>query len=1060
MYFCHPGNIIQICTDSIKARWIMKRSKVDKFVLSVADKINQRTNLDIAALAASPVGLLKGKTLRRSEKQEGLKPTVPIVRAINASPTPRSAPRVPPPRPPLPRVWSTPSANSNLSRPDSLYSELSDTEYIIMSATQAETQPGLVVSGASNVDPSQVTLVTGAPLDNVQASANPSGAIPTSVTPPVQGVDGQSLDQATDQSETWEQVLGEEFGVGSLQDLSPSEGSRVLNLLLFRGIVMHREPVPWEAIRSLSDNDKEKVKRLYSIADIEQLKNIPGLVAENDLAAEALSRQQIAAAVNTGYTSTPRRSSSLAPPLANPLTPISHLNNIHPYYVAGAEALASSAQTGARARSQDRTYVFPGSTKGGQSNVRFEDDQQYEWSTYVPWVENPPPRDRTQLINQEISVPAPNITAINRTVGTLNYLRPDLNDVYTDEMLTSLLKDLQYEVLPRLASVRERPDLNDITETEKLEWAKFFGDIYHPRCLVKNVCSHHKTIHQVFYTTVSRIRDELCAISPDMAQIFHTSSEVGAVPPQTLHGYSKPMQPMQLQGGSHSGGQYPGQSYPPQDMGSTNYPQRGEGPPIGPSQGGSGGFGPPVPGGSGGQGGGDGGPSPPPPPAGPGAAPHGPPDPSGNLQIQVLQGLVRTIDRLNSSRATISEGRFQAALKTLAWFSGQHPSYKKDIHPEATNLEADCDRWITYYRYFLSTQNLDPVHNRRAFFERLTGSALTHMRYHQPTSKSINELIGILRLRFTQSRTFDEVMRRLDTFSRRRYEDIATFMSRYDECLVDLRCVDSTCSLESKASRKYQFFLSQCTDIDLREKLRLSKLDNPANIELAMSEAQKYYNTRNKSPWAHGLDSKDRGQSTRNKGKGAKSVNMVGSTEDDPELLFICPIKGEIIKCYSCGELGHRMADCLTGSNSKLKNIQPHKPDPKTDKTPQSNNPPRKCTLCGKNGHTFETCFKLINAMKSQLGIPTGSGNNSPNNQGRGGGGGTPSNQTRNPQNQNNSNNNGRGRGRGRGRGQNRPRGGNSRAVNNVTSTEEDVDTYSQTSLPSEEQGDAPDPGN
>ena len=94
--------------------------------------------------------------------------------------------------------------------------------------------------------------------------------------------------------------------------------------------------------------------------------------------------------------------------------------------------------------------------------------------------------------------------------------------------------------------------------------------------------------------------------------------------------------------------------------------------------------------------------------------------------------------------------------------------------------------------------------------------------------------------------------------------------------------------------------------------------------------------------------------------------------------------------------------------------------------------------------------------MKSQLGIPTGSGNNSPNSQGRG----TPSNQTRNPQNQNNSNNNGRGRGRGRGRGQNRPRGGNSRAVNNVTSTEEDVDTYSQTSLPSEEQGDAPDPGN
>ena len=84
-----------------------------------------------------------------------------------------------------------------------------------MSTTQAETQPGLVVSGASNVDPAQVTLVTDAPLDNIQASANTSGTIPISVTSPVHGADVQSLDQATDQSETWEAVLSEEFGVNT-----------------------------------------------------------------------------------------------------------------------------------------------------------------------------------------------------------------------------------------------------------------------------------------------------------------------------------------------------------------------------------------------------------------------------------------------------------------------------------------------------------------------------------------------------------------------------------------------------------------------------------------------------------------------------------------------------------------------------------------------------------------------------------------------------------------------------------------------------------------------------
>ena len=98
--------------------------------------------------------------------------------------------------------------------------------------------------------------------------------------------------------------------------------------------------------------------------------------------------------------------------------------------------------------------------------------------------------------------------------------------------------------------------------------------------------------------------------------------------------------------------------------------------------------------------------------------------------IDASASLIDRVDRIAAApRGPPSEARYQSALKTLLWFSGQHHQVKKGICPEAiNNLEPQCDKWISRYEHFIQTHRLDNDQNRRALFDRLTGAALEYLR--------------------------------------------------------------------------------------------------------------------------------------------------------------------------------------------------------------------------------------------------------------------------------------------------------------------------------------------
>ena len=237
-------------------------------------------------------------------------------------------------------------------------------------------------------------------------------------------------------------------------------------------------------------------------------------------------------------------------------------------------------------------------------------------------------------------------------------------------------------------------------------------------------------------------------------------------------------------GGGSGGGGFGGG--PPGGGGGGPGRGSGGGGPSGPSGGGypgpSGSGGPPGGGGGGHPPGRPPGPPPPPPPGGGGAIGLPAVDPDWMIRCtQVMSTLMdRSQDLANGIRQIaahrpVTEGRYQAALKTLMFFSGQHASDKRGICPEAThNIESSCDKWISRYELFTRTHNLGDEYDRRAFFERLTGQAINYMKEYQPSIITVYELIQILRLRFQRPRTWDDVNAELNSFERKRFEDIAS----------------------------------------------------------------------------------------------------------------------------------------------------------------------------------------------------------------------------------------------------------------------------------------------
>ena len=387
-----------------------------------------------------------------------------------------------------------------------------------------------------------------------------------------------------------------------------------------------------------------------------------------------------------------------------------------------------------------------------------------------------------------------------------------------------------------------------------------------------------------------------------------------------------------------------------------------------------------------------------------------PPDLNARILANLVNSsaeLITKVDQLSTApRGAPSEARYQNALKTLPWFPGQHPQVKKGICSEAVhNLEYQCDKWLSRYELFVNTHNLDVTQNRRAFFDRLTGTALEFMRPQQPTPRTVPELIGILRLRFQRPRTWDEINKEITSFERKRFEDIPTYIDRFRELLLEMRCVDHFFSQECATNRCWQQFLSYCAEPDLREKLRSNGLMNPIHQASAIAFAQRYYDERGLAPWATGYEAKKRAS----KAKG--SVNNIELEEDQPEELLVNAVKTS--KCTSCGRPGHDARSCLTSASSKLVNIQPFKAE-STKKEAKKDE--KKCTFCNKKGHLQVECYTFARAVRefneaqaSRQGAP---GNTS-----------TPA--------HNRGNSRGRG-GRGNRGGRGRGRGGSGRTVNMV----------------------------
>ena len=276
------------------------------------------------------------------------------------------------------------------------------------------------------------------------------------------------------------------------------------------------------------------------------------------------------------------------------------------------------------------------------------------------------------------------------------------------------------------------------------------------------------------------------------------------------------------------------------------------------------------------------------------------------------------------------------------------------------------------------------------------------MRDFQPGHLTTADLMRLLRLRFQRARTWDEINGQIVGFERRRFDDIATYMDRFNDLLVEMRCVDNFFTQECASSRSWQQFMSNCTGPDLREKLRGALLLDPAKQPSAIAFAQRWYDERGRGPWAAGYDAKKR----LPKSKG--SVNNVELEEGQPDDLEVNVVK--TTKCTSCGKSGHDARSCLT--SGKLLNIQPFRTEPAKKETKKEE---KKCTFCNKKGHIQAECRSFSRAIREYNEAQTSR---------QGGAGNAP------PPANNRGSNRGRG-GRGnshRGRG----RGGPNRAVNSV----------------------------
>ena len=1023
--------------------------KVIKAVTNIAEDIKQNAGIDIAAFAIDPVSVAKGRPLRQQSKgklkKSSRSSSLPNIRPpVTRSHLP-ALPNIPPPpipgsRFPIPRQRISSDSEVFLST----QTQEEDYDYLEPVSNYIEMASTVTITEDATVDPNAATISAiseslGGPAAPGSAADSPKAA---ATLPSLPRTDKEP--QQPSASSQGNQTLSFFEALPDADEEEPNiEDNISLHrrlIILFQGIIGGTAPVPWPAILALNEVRHMELITVLHITNLEDLKGMPGFICPEGEVPEP-SAKGLGQNSHKHLASTPRRMSLGPPGLYNVATPIRD---------DGPPVMPSRLNTGARPRGvvrSDNTYVR---AREGAGTLKFVEAPRiahnefvepemawdYQLGNQARMYSHLLPTGRGALDSTGATmIPRAEITKV---IGGNTYGQPELGDRWPDDVLEPYVQNLEQHSLPRLQAIQEHPESFGLSDKAKTDWQQLFTEVEGLRCQVNGQCSHHNPLHTRFYTVLKEIGTVLSGLYPDIAHHFQD------IPIQPLANISA--RPAIVQYGqdsyqSRAGGPMHYTDRGPSDRPGYDSQSNSQVPSYRPPAGGQGGGGARGPSGDpeGGPPGGPNGNGPPgddddPPGRGPNnnadinnpPLPENPAEDLATMHLRALQSICANLDKLQNNKAPVSESRFLSALKALPWFSGQYIKDRSNVCTEATYIESSCDRWIYLYRYFCNHNDFGVSFHKRAFFERLTGKALKHMRKHYHMQRDLQQLVDILRLRFTQPRTFDDIVARKDTFARKKYEDIATFMDRYDDLLDDLRTVNPKFTFEFKQVEKQHLFLAKCTDIELKERLKAAGYDLPRDLDLAVATAQQYYNDRNKPPWSQArVVETDKTQKANKNSKPEKKAITINTVDTEMYLESVNNVA--TIICRACGKQGHYERDCLVQKNSRMTNIQ------KKDPT-QTSNANKKdgevffCTLCKMDNHNIDNCWRLLKHLRLQMGIgPNG---------GASGGRGVDRGQAPRGNPTIDYTDGGRARGRGRGRGNHNGYNRN-RAINNVNVSED-----------------------
>ena len=337
-----------------------------------------------------------------------------------------------------------------------------------------------------------------------------------------------------------------------------------------------------------------------------------------------------------------------------------------------------------------------------------------------------------------------------------------------------------------------------------------------------------------------------------------------------------------------------------------------------------------------------------------------------NLPNDAMARFFEQLSR-NATQPELRE-RYREALEYLPFFSGQQPGDNTRCHPKSrNNIETKCDDWLFAFKMF-QQNGLGESYNRRAFFERLTGSALEIMsNMRLDPNYQVPQLEYELRILFCNPRTLVQIWKEIKNFQRKPGQSITTYMMQLEKLyteLVTLRCL-------TRQAQRYSLwirFLADCTTPDLRDKLKDRRLHEPEHLNLAMSMAQAYYNEHEKEPWALVFVQKEIAKSRdRRNSRGGYDRSRSGRGRGAQNNSPVNAVQRFTGNCHSCGIQGHKTVDCVVGmdtiransSNNQQQSSSRSQNSSSGNRRGSTRPPPpdgRRCSHCNRDGHLANEC--------------------------------------------------------------------------------------------------------